>query len=360
MAYTLDQLMSAKRNQTKKPFEGLKPVTLDTKGVSEPYQAMGAPTTTAEQQGGGASSGASKFINFDRLMSANKPGAESMANKALGAAFERGTQAEKSTQKAEQEFGQKVKSGTNVYTGGGWGTSGDNMGAGNIGQTGNEQFEAWKLLQTGGPAEFGGSGVDPNTGLPSLATIQAQAAGGYTGPEESEFFSSDAYQQAQKDVLKGQQAARAMGDQPGLEAFMNELYGTAGGTGGSRLDAALARVAGGPAFQRTQERFKNLNNLLEQAGGRAQKAVRTAKDESTTAATMAQQDIDALNALIARVTAPPPKLTKAQQILVDQGASPEDVKGGVQIVAESAGSPNQGEYNEWYDYVNPLKWFGVI
>lgn len=221
------------------------------------------------------SSGASRFVNFDRVLGANLPGATGMAQKTLTETAERGQKAEKSVQKLGEKFGQKVKQGTQTYTG----TP--------IGQTGNQAYEGFKLMNTD-PMQ----GVDPNAGTISLAEAQQRATQGYTGPEMSAFFAAPEYAQAQQDVQKAAEATKAMGSESGLEALLNQMYGTAGGTGGSRLDMALAKVAGGPAFDTTRARFGNIDSLLSSA---AQQAGQQVTEGQTTSADAQALWQDAVN-----------------------------------------------------------------
>ncbi len=233
-----------------------KPVALSTGGVpalNQPATASGPPALPGNV---GGSSGASKFINFDRLLSTNVPGATEMAQKALTETFDRGRKAEAGVGQLGRTFGEQVKQGTQTYSGE------------PIGQTGNQAYEAFKALNTDVM-----QGMNPNAGTVSLEEARQRAAQGYKGPEMSAFYTSPEYQQAQKDVQKAAEATKAMGSESGLEALLNQMYGTAGGTGGSRLDMALARVAGGPAYDTTQKRFAKVDSLLTNAAQKAQQQV---------------------------------------------------------------------------------------
>jgi hypothetical protein len=234
-----------------------KPVALSTGGVpalNQPATASGPPALPSGSVGG--SSGASKFINFDRLLSTNVPGATEMAQKALTETFDRGRKAEAGVGQLGRTFGEQVKQGTQTYSGE------------PIGQTGNQAYEAFKALNTDVM-----QGMNPNAGTVSLDEARQRAAQGYKGPEMSAFYTSPEYQQAQKDVQKAAEATKAMGSESGLEALLNQMYGTAGGTGGSRLDMALARVAGGPAYDTTRARFAKVDSLLTNAAQKAQQQV---------------------------------------------------------------------------------------
>ena len=289
-AVTIDQIKASIRPDTQLT-EMLKPVTISAGSVPTSQAGAGtetSPTTPSEiSPGGSASSGASRFINFERLLSANQPMAGQMAERAIGEATSRGETAAKNLQNLSEQFQRDVAGGTNVVT---------NEG---IGFTGNEGYDAYMQSLQGKPEERvgvltpGAGGWATQSGISSapgatmgvgptvtLGEAQQRAERGYTGPSYSEFFSSPQYTEAQKAAQKAQEATSAMKSQEGLEAFMNQLYGTTGGAGGSRLDAALARVAGGERFKAPQERFKGLDKLFQEASGKAQSAVQQAEQQS--------------------------------------------------------------------------------
>lgn len=282
-------------------------------GSADTFQPLGSTPsgiTSASQLGQSAtqpgSSGASRFVNFDRVLGANLPGATGMAQKTLTETAERGTKAQSGVKKLGEGFGQKVKAGTQTYSG----TP--------IGQTGNQAYEGFKLMNTD-PMQ----GVDPNAGTVSLAEAQQRATQGYTGPEMSEFFAAPEYAQTQKDVQKASEAAKALGSETGLEALLNELYGTAGGTGGSRLDMALAKVAGGSAFDETKQRFSGLDSLLTGAARQAQQQVTKGQTTSSDAQALWQ---DAVNR----------KLKDIEEYEKFKNQKPEEEKPSRRIVATDA------------------------
>lgn len=222
--------------------EMLKPVTIST--GSSPDTSGG---TSEISPGAAGSSGASRFINFDRILSANQPTAREMADKTLGETVTRGQSAVEGILKADEAFKRDVQKGTPT------------AGTFTIGE------------KPGGVTAVGNIlGIDEAKKLAQEAT--------YKGPETADYF-TDAYnfKQNQENYQKAQEAVKAMKSQEGLEALMNQLYNTAGGTGGSRLDAALARVSGGKGFQNVQQRFKNLDTLMQDATQRAGKYVESAK-----------------------------------------------------------------------------------
>ena len=257
----------------------LKPVTIAT-GT--------APDTSNEiSPGATGSSGASRFINFDRILSANQPTAREMADKTLGETVTRGQSAVEGILKADEAFKRDVEKGTptppmNAFT------IGEKSGVSDAGKT------FTKIL-----------GIDEAKKLAQEAT--------YKGPETADYF-TDAYnfKQNQENYQKAQEAVKAMKSQEGLEALMNQLYNTAGGTGGSRLDAALARVSGGKGFQNVQERFKNLDTLMQDTTQRAGKYVESAK---TTADRTKQMYDDAMADYEARL--PGILAAREQQQLAD-------------------------------------------
>lgn len=252
----------------KKLTEMQSPVTITTAGLTKPFQAEGPPTTTAGQAGEYGSSGASRFINFDRLLSANVPGATGMAQEALGEAFTRGKKAEEGVKGLSEKFAADVQKGTNIYGGETIVSPSEDFSTPGVKRQGLE----------GVPQTNGGTGI----GI-SPEEAQRRAEQGYTGPSMDDFTRGTTYEEAQKGVQKAAEAQKAMTSQAGLEALLNEMYGTSGGTGGSRLDAALARVAGGGAFGKTAERFKGLDTLLESAARGAQQQVQSGKDLSNEA-----------------------------------------------------------------------------
>jgi len=247
---------------------GLQPLGSTPLGITSTSQ-LGQSATQP------SSSGASRFVNFDRILGANLPGATQMAQKTLTETAERGKKAQAGVSQLGKAFGEKVKKGTSTYTGI------------PIGETGNQAYEGFKALNTDVT-----QGINPNAGTISLAEAQQRASQGYTGPEMAAFFANPEYQQTQKDVQKAAEAAKALGSETGLEALLNKMYNTAGGTGGSRLDMALAKVAGGEAFDAAKQRFGNIENLLRDTERQAAEQVMEGKTTSSDAQALWQ---DAVN-----------------------------------------------------------------
>lgn len=278
--YTTEQLKNAFRPDVKFK-EMLGPSTITTAAAPTAEAAQPSSATPSVDTGAGISSGASRFVNFDRILAANQPAAAEMAQKAIGETVARGEKAAKGIAAAGKEFTEATQTGI-PETGN------------RITSTGNLEYD----LYTGkfAPAspsvvgQAGGFGYQKTPDI-SLAEAERRAAQGYTGPSYDEFFKGESYKQAQTDLQKAQEALKGMSSQEGLEAYMNQLYGTAGGTGGSRLDAALARAAGGNAFNAPQERFKNINQLMSETTQAAQTAEQAARTQAENTQKYWQQQV---------------------------------------------------------------------
>ena len=278
--YTTEQLKNAFQPDVK--FKDmLGPATITAPTAPATQAAQPTQTTPSTDTGAGISSGASRFVNFDRILAANQPAAAEMAQKAIGETVARGEKAAKGIAAAGKEFTEATQTGI-PETGN------------RITSTGNLEYD----LYTGkfAPAspsvvgQAGGFGYQKTPDI-SLAEAERRAAQGYTGPSYDEFFKGESYKQAQTDLQKAQEALKGMSSQEGLEAYMNQLYGTAGGTGGSRLDAALARAAGGKAFNAPQERFKNINQLMSETTQAAQTAEQAARTQAENTQKYWQQQV---------------------------------------------------------------------
>lgn len=249
--------------KTQKPAQAGQGITQAATGgqISSvaPQTAFMRPTGTATGQPSSQSSGASRFVNFDRVLSANAPGAKGMAQDVLSKAAEQGQKAEQLTKEASKTFKTDVEKGTQKYT-------------------------PSYIWNAGKEADLGiGSVPSQKTGERVITSEQAQkgAETGYAGPKADEFQQREAYKQAQQAANEAKLTRNALATDTGLEALLNQMYGTTGGTGGSRLDAALARVAGGPSYEASRQRFAGLENLLTQAATQAQQQAQAGEATST-------------------------------------------------------------------------------
>lgn len=224
------------------------------------------------------SSGASRFVNFDRLLSSNQPGAEKMAQQAYKTVEEKGKQAEKGISKLTKAF-EKESQQKGLKFGG---ETIELPDAGPL--TGGTKIEGYTPKLGGGTTAVVSGEQEGLEGIPQKSEGVIGTPGGkgisieearrlsqqqYEGPENLSQISG--YGQAQTNLQKALDALTATKQQGGLEALLNEAYKTAGGTGGSRLDAALAQVAAGESLKKLGSRFAGLEKMLQEADLQAQK-----------------------------------------------------------------------------------------
>lgn len=252
-------------------WKGVSPATPSFTGNISEALTGGGPTQ---------SSGASRFVNFERVLSANQPGAAEMAGKVykgtegkatkaeegikgLGAEFQKQSEANKIRRGADQILLPESGSLTGRIVGKPFDPYNPPPPEEDTRGTVTEVGEGVKgLPQTGAAIGTpGGKGI-------SIAEAQKLAEQQYKGPENLSKLAG--YQQTQTDIQKALDALSASNQPGAVEAQLNELYGTAGGTGGSRLDAALAQVGLGDSLKGLKGRFSNLEKMLEQADQTAQ------------------------------------------------------------------------------------------
>lgn len=267
----------------------LKPVTIAT-GT--------APDTSNEiSPGATGSSGASRFINFDRILAANAPTSTGMSQKALSEIEKQGGKAEQSLEKAKQAFGEKITQGTKTYGGEGVTPAElpripDKLVYDPYAKEENQLTGVKKSEGLQGVPQQGDTFIPESGTNISLEEAKKRGQETYSGPSANEFFGSPESTEARKAIQEASEITKAVESQEGLEAFLNKLYGTSGGTGSSRLDAALARVKGGQNFDVARKRFGNLNQLLsdyeKQAAEKIMQAQQTSNETAAKYTKLAQ------------------------------------------------------------------------
>lgn len=259
-----------------------------------PETAFMRPTGTIGQPAP-QSSGASRFVNFDKILAANIPGATSMAQDVLTKAAQQGQQAEQLTKEASKTFKTDVEKGTQKFSPSKPPAERTvTMQKPSENETPEQAYMREQLRAAEEARAKKRTAAQRDT---AIAEAQKGASAGYAGPKGDEFTSSEAYRKAQQATAAAQQTRESLGTQAGLEALLNQLYGTAGGTGGSRLDAALARVAGGPSYEAARKRFANLDNILLNAATQAQQQAQSGEAASMIAQQQYKDLLDYLESL---------------------------------------------------------------
>jgi hypothetical protein len=191
-----------------------------------PYAGYNAPTAQPKKQAAQTPG----FVNFSRILDANRPGAQRMADQLAGQVQQQGDKVEKDIAGAEQTFGQQVQQGTNTYNGG--------MGPGSANATG-DQFRAAGAAAAGaavgykGPKDWKGAGI--NTEALSTGAVQAG------------------------------DAARQLTSAGGRAALLGQGRAGPYGAGMSALDSALSGAALGGRAQQLATQYGGLSDKLAQA-----------------------------------------------------------------------------------------------
>lgn len=263
-------------------------------GKAPPSSYMGNISEALTGGGPTQSSGASRFVNFERILDVNKEGAAKMAESLVGGTEKKVKSAEEAAKKVGDAATQQIKAGTpkpdttskiygkpdfsakpaepeKPYTPGVLRNEGLQGTPQNVvvepGGTGEVGYAVGASPQNPGVTGKIGEGLTASEkeGIPvgyvSEAEAKRRASAQYTGPKTfSDVEGYDAAEKAYQDALS---ALKSYGQPGGIEAQLNELYGTAGGTGGSRLDTALTTIGlGGP--EKYRDRFGKLAKALDE------------------------------------------------------------------------------------------------
>lgn len=189
------------------------------------------------------------FVDFGRILAANQPGAQRMAQGLTGKAEQAGQQASAAIDSARTGFQGKVQSGT-------------------------LQYQPTTLQRTSGPAS-----ADLYR---TAGAMQSQASRGYAGPKD---WSAAGYDTAAlaTQAAKAQDTAKRLTSAGGRGAMLRETAGGSYSTGMSTLDSALAGAAMGNRGSELAELYGNLSQRLidyQKQGGEAVGQATTTSNEA--------------------------------------------------------------------------------
>lgn len=183
------------------------------------------------------------FVDIGRLLSANRAGAQRMADSLQSTVRDAGEAAKKDIADAETKFGQGVAAGTLGYN-------------------------------------------------PGVATSQEAAAQGqksFSGPKTWEEAGVNTGDLAQKAASAQDKAANLSTDY-GRAALLRQQVTGPYSAGMSGLDAALSGAAGGAALRQTSEAYSGLSQrLIDARGGAGAKVEQATKDSEANAARYREQ-----------------------------------------------------------------------
>lgn len=259
----------------------------DTYGaeVRQNVSGMGAAAPGTPATAGDAGPAAGRFVSFGQMFGLNKPQAQQMANTLTAGAEKKGSDVMKETEAAEGAFGKQVDKGTNKF-----GTKTTPVQPKSAAQGG--VFNQQTYAQAKGARQ----NVPARPGALTQQEIQARGQQGYTGPTDLAGSVGETGWQGMLDrARKASTAANQLTTQEGRQTALQEQYGNAGagyGTSmggpssyGSRMDAALAGVAGADQFKRTAEKYGGLAaGLQDRNAASADVAANAARTSGNSAA----------------------------------------------------------------------------
>ena len=250
----------------KKPEVAKQPNYDILRGGLQPSQANMGPKAPEVPSSLGQSSGASRFVNFDRMLGTNFPGAQQMGNNLVKETEKKVSSAEKQAKNIFGQFKQQAEAGPKY--------KGEKVVDPNLGSGYAKPNEIYGGVVSRPGEELQGT-PNPPTPEETYSPDKAEQYG-YLTPEQARQRAKESYKgptrlsdvkgyaEAEKAYQDAMSALNAWSQPGGLEAQLNELYGTSGGTGGSRLDTALAQIgmnqAGG--YDKNKKRFSELAKTL--------------------------------------------------------------------------------------------------
>lgn len=211
--------------------------------------SISEPQPQENQQAGSIS----KFVNFDRLLDANRSSAQSMADRTAGRIEGRAGTLEGSVKDHQSALDRDVQKGTLNY--------------------GNEVIEGGiGALNTGGQVQ-----------TITYDEAKKRAGSGYAGPQDASSYFGGGLLKEHQDV---QSEINATKDLSGLQSMLSREYGKQGhySEGMGRQDAALTGAVGGQRFRDLQSRYGKFDSLLSDAiksgGQQIEKAIQTSTDSA--------------------------------------------------------------------------------
>ncbi len=266
--------------------------------------AMQAPGMAPAPAPGGAALTGSRFVNFDKLMSANQSTSDRISNEV--------------TTKAKDAYGKAregVGNASSAFQAG--------VNSGSLGPT--KAVETYKspytVATTAKPV--GGSVVTSHSaglqqpaavpGAMNIADARKLSTKTYSGPES--LASMAGYGDALQFARTADDYTGNVGTNAGREAIIQRDYGVGRGQG-SKLDAALMGAAGGRGFQ-DLSRFAGFAKQIEAANADSIAEAARAKADTASAATGYKNQVDQYDAF-ARGDAAAAQKAKEQEIARQQ------------------------------------------
>lgn len=299
-------------------------------GVTEASQAPLSEYGTLPGQGTD-NGNISKFVNFDRILSANAGAAKNMAGRVSDRVEKAGEAAKSQITNLEKDFGTQVGQGTLQHNGilappkpetGQFGSDSYTItnpdtgiqqrkqslggtpqkGAGATMAPAEQTQDTTQTRGTfGQPRGLGQLDLQVAAGTPGfdenidLAEAQRRAQQTYQGPKS--LLDLQNYDTAAAAVDKAKTEAAQVGEQGGLQALLEDEYGKDKQytQGMGKFDAALTGAAGGQRFADLKRKYGGLDALLGQALTKSADTGRQAAINTADAARQYQTDIDEYN-----------------------------------------------------------------
>ncbi len=245
-------------------------------GLPQPVPAAPPPAGVA----------GSKFVNFDRLLSANKDTADRMAADVGNRLDQGGQKALTGLSTMQGEFSNKVKAATPDWVPGAnlTGVSIDRVAPGGGLNGGVHGVSSTGQGMQGAPMRS--RSIDPVTNAPRTSVeideATKRAAATYAGPEE--LSDLEGWKEYMKAAGEARGSLAATGEKGGLKAIAQRDAGGGYTSGMASLDGALLQSQGGERFNQLREKYKNLDQMILDAGKASQTEGLAAQEAVTKAA----------------------------------------------------------------------------
>lgn len=319
-----------------------------------PMPAHRQPASMTAAAAGGAyapgtpSAPGSKFVNFDRVLNANKDVATRNANDLADDFENKGNRAWQTVQGKVAEFNQQV---------GPYGTARQPTTlTSNLGRGGGRTVDS---ASPKAPIGLIAGNANPNQPKVSIDTLSnyeivskdeaaRRANAQYTGPRS--LGDVEGGNQAIVDAQKAFGMASGLTNDNNLAAAIQGKFGSMVGTGGNRMDSALIGATGGERFSAMGDKFKKLDAALGQAQTDASAKGQKAEADARAKAEYWKGQLDSYQSPedVAKAPGSDPELDKA--LAVAQGSGRMDFlkgeKGGWgQVDAGAAGAGLNDVFN---------------
>jgi hypothetical protein len=253
-------------------------------GSPSPQPVGVAPNVPGASGGhvGGGTVGGSGFVNFDRILSANKDSANSMADSVNTNVANAAAGAQGAVRATQAKFSDDVRAGSTAYSGQKVSNQPSNGTATGVAGYAAQPTSSGKALAATGAR----SGMLPEPeqgGSVSREEAADRADNVYNGPDSlaDNRYNYAALQTQVQDAAAGLNSLNSAG---GLQALLQKQTTGPYTQGQSAFDAALTGAVGGDRFTATQNTYAGLDKLLEQANAQAKAQADAARKSTSDAA----------------------------------------------------------------------------